>query len=944
MGFLKTADVQSLGTATFDDATGLRRIAAVDETPAVTKSYYVDGARKIDVKAILKEVAAKYDISDDPAHYIFEAIRANTVNVPNENHDGFHKNELLRFSTQLAKAVYLTYIGKPHHLNHKTDDPKRARGVILDSHYNDEAPALANCPTCNYRTAEENGRDPSGIHCAKCGSIAKDEFVEILVAVDTRKDPALARGIQNGILNAGSMGCNCASTICNVCQHVARSTSEFCEHIRSGSKGSLWLRKGQKFERTTADKVKVLLKSAAYSCTFDGNQLVSVSLVIPERDIEVRKAFEYCQGVEFDEYSRVHRPADPKARTVEILKAAEASQVPLTIEQETEQLIVRARLATLEISAMTKAASQTQTYFAVRVNGNDEDIHVAASLQEAVKAAELGARDRGEYLALEASSPKQALTLAIHASLSKSAQYLPMSGDVNLVVPDGVKVHLDQPNQPVDPNRLQAPGAPDAPGSQAVQPGQPNSIEDVTQQKMQPEDPQQSPEEFGMLPPGASLDGLEASAESDDMKGDLTVASEEPMEQKYASVYGDFQVEVFEDRAVISSPGGDIFTVKAEKKLATDNDKRFFGGSIIDSVLTDGLVRTAMRYKARFDKRIADSTEGAMWNMAGGRPDSGGGALEGHIEPMKELRQEGKDIATSGGATDGAVWDNKGSRPMPSNSIESRNTNLADHAEVASPKTDALDGHEEPQKEKRPSKSEDSLSGATTNMKANAGGDSSPKIAALDEAKAVEERVKRLYAARLEKVKAEFEAEKKALEQTLVDRFARALKVAAKRATLNIETSPLKATMLDSLTVARSVGRSASTGQPLEYAGIDTGLALHLVEAAWADAADEEVNSLVTRAAELMGYDDRYLVSAESDLSKQAAVIPSVGSEEQLAPVDEVQRRAASLREAVAHGNLTLAPGSTDSGVMEDKVSAIRAALGPTRVSRMLSEEFRPSA
>lgn len=942
--FRKTADVQSLGTATFDEVTGLRRVVAStsEESAQSTKSYYVDGARKIDVKGMLKEASAKYDISDDPAHYIFEAIRANTVNVPNENHDGFHKNELLRFDTRLAKPVYLTYIGKPHHLNHKTDDPKRARGVILDSHYNDEAPALANCPTCNHTTLEEAERDSSGIHCAKCGSIAKDEFIEILVAVDTRKDPALARGIQAGILNAGSMGCNCASTVCNVCQHVARSTAEFCEHIRSGSKGSLWLRKGQKFERTTADKVKSLLKSAAYASVFDGNQLVSVSLVIPEHDVEVRKAFEYCQGVEFDEYSRVHRPADPKARTVEILKAAGTSDISLTLEQETEQLIVRARLATLEASTMDKAASHTSTFYAVRVNGNDDDLHVATSLHDAISAAALGTRDRAEYATINAPSLRVATLIA--ARTTKTAQYLPMSGDVNLVIPDGVKVHLDGPMSEGKQQTSDTPDTSEAPGSQAVQPAQPSSIEDVTQQELQPEDQQQSPEEFGMLPPGASFDALKASTKEDSANNH----NEESMEQKYAHVYQDFEVEVFSDRAIVRSPGGDVLSIKASKKLTTDAAKQAFGNPIIDSILADGLVRTAMRFNAKFDRRIADSTEGAMWNMAGGRPDSGGGALEGHMEPMKHMHEEGKDVATVGGATDGAVWDNKGTRPFPSNSIESRDTNLADHADVASPKTDALDGHEEAQKEKRPDKGEDSLSGLTTNMKTKASADPALRTARRDasteEAKAVEERVKRLYAARLDKEKAAFEAEKKALKDSLTERFARALKVVAKRAALNIEVSPLKASMLDSLTVARRIGKSASTGQPLEYAGIDTGLALHLIESAWASAVDDEVSALMSRAAELMNYDDRYLVSAESDLAKQAAFIPPVEVEEQLTPIDDVQRRAASLREAVAHGNLTLAPETTDSGAMEDKVNAIRAALSPTRVGRMLSDEFRPSA
>jgi hypothetical protein len=72
-------------------------------------------------------------------------------------------------------------------------------------------------------------------------------------------------------------------------------------------------------------------------------------------------------------------------------------------------------------------------------------------------------------------------------------------------------------------------------------------------------------------------------------------------------------------------------------------------------------------------------------------------------------------------------------------------------------------------------------------------------------------------------------------------------------------------------------------------------------------------------------------------------VIPPVASESQLEPLDDVQRRAASLREMASRGNLHLAPGTTDAGVVEDKAMAIREALSPTRVGRIY-EDFRPNA
>lgn len=959
--FKKYASVTSIATATFEND-GLRRVAAksADAAPPTSNlaSFYLDGSRKLDVRGMLAKAADKYNLSADPADYIFEAIRANTVNVPNENHDGFHRNELLRFDVRYASPfgdrvgapVYLTYVGKPHHLNHKTDDPKRARGVILDAHYNDSTPALAECGLCKNATSDEAGRDASGIHCKKCGSVVKDEFVEILVAVDTKKDPALARGIQAGVLNAGSMGCNCASTVCNVCNHVARSVQEFCDHIRGASKGSLWMRKGEKFERTTREDVMNMLRRAGYQLGPASDFTVGVSLFGPDNEFEVRKAFEYCQGVEFDEYSRVHRPADPKARTVEILKAAGLEELPLTIEQETEQLITRARLAQLE--TMPKSASKPETFYAIRVNANDEDIHVASSVKEAVKLAQLGRRDKAEYFTVEAPSLSAAVMNAARATLGKTAQYLPLDADVQLVVPDGMQVHVDPAGNvtqsPTQPGMEQIP--PGAPGA----PGRPTSIEDVTQDEVGPEDSEQSPEEFGMLPPGASAP-LDATAE-----GELQSPSSVPKEKgwtmdeqpspkpkqtysqptstpqekgwtleanKFAAVYGDFECEVFPQHAILRAPGCDILTVKSAETLDGPEAKRKFGRALVDSLLSQGIVRTAMKFKA-------DVTEGAMFSMAEKPAMSGGGILEGAVNDMKSMPSGPKKAPKS---VEGPQDDMKDPlNPIPPSVIESRETDMKEEAKTHDAK-DSTKEDDDDMKDTRPQHThkQDALEGADVDMKA--------KKAALDQAKKAEERVRKLYASRLEKAKAEFEAERQILEKRVIDRVARVLKLAAKRRALNLEVSPLKAKVLDSLTVSRAVGRNASTNEAIEYPGMTDDLALHLIEAAWNESHAEEIDSLMSRAAELLSYDDKYLASAEGDLSKQAAIVPPIVVSAQVEGLDEIAERAASLRKSAASGNLLFAPSTPDATVSGDRSTSIREALGPTRISRMLTEEFRPN-
>lgn len=302
MSFTKSATMTVLGV--WEDGQPINRTAAMQHCA----SYFAEtqNTSKIDIAAMLLKVTGEYDISPNPKDYIFEAVRAVTVGTPNENGDAFHKNELLRYDHRLRQAVYQTFILKPHHVNHRADNPKTARGVILDAHYNDSMPASLSCPNekCGSSTAGIEGRDSTGLYCRKCGSMAKDEFVEILIAVDKAKDPNFAEGVRTGVLNATSMGCVCDSTTCNVCDHVAYNRSEFCQHIRAGNK-------------------KKMFQTAA------GNKM----------------AFEWCNNVVFTEDSRVDQPADPLALQQEVLQLA-ARKEGMVHDQarETDLLIIQKQI------------------------------------------------------------------------------------------------------------------------------------------------------------------------------------------------------------------------------------------------------------------------------------------------------------------------------------------------------------------------------------------------------------------------------------------------------------------------------------------------------------------------------------------------------------------------------------------------------------------------
>lgn len=152
-----------------------------------------------DIKEKLSVVAETYHISSNPNDYIYVAVRALTADTPNENWDAFSEKELLRFEPKYGCRVYQTFNLKPHHVNHRSQDPTQARGVIIDSHY-------------NTKNAEH--------------------FPEILVAVDKTKDKRLADGIASGEITGFSMGCDAEYTICNVCEGKANTPNEFCNHIK----------------------------------------------------------------------------------------------------------------------------------------------------------------------------------------------------------------------------------------------------------------------------------------------------------------------------------------------------------------------------------------------------------------------------------------------------------------------------------------------------------------------------------------------------------------------------------------------------------------------------------------------------------------------------------------------------------------------------------------
>lgn len=203
-------------------------------------------ARQIDFdtvsfKAVLDAVCDIYCISNRIDDYMFVVQRAVTANVPNLNMDAFATDVLLdiidednEVDRRLAGLLrFETFMGVPLLREHRDWLISDAGGVVISAYYND---------------FDQN-----------------DEHVVTVTAVDKTKWFDLVDRLEKGEKVGFSMGCIAGRTRCSVCGNVAKTESEFCEHVRN--------------------------KMGSY----------------------YGKAWEWCEDVVFRELSYVQNPADPNA-------------------------------------------------------------------------------------------------------------------------------------------------------------------------------------------------------------------------------------------------------------------------------------------------------------------------------------------------------------------------------------------------------------------------------------------------------------------------------------------------------------------------------------------------------------------------------------------------------------------------------------------------------
>lgn len=246
-------------------------------------------------RAGFEKTAAQKIVEYDP-EYVYVVVRALSADRPNSNGDCFPHEELIRLDPILQRPVYASFIGKGVYINHQhTDDPRYAKGIILDSRY------------------VQGNKD--------------DKYVELLLGIDSKKDPVFARDVSRGLINKFSMGASVQFTKCSVCNNEARRKEEFCEHIAK-----------HKMREVTAE---------------DGSR---------------KLAYENCYGVTYNEISAVADPADETAQL--LAKIAEKDTAQHEVSDSTgnsaktaDRTVVKlndiARLKSLEAAIMANRNKRT---------------------------------------------------------------------------------------------------------------------------------------------------------------------------------------------------------------------------------------------------------------------------------------------------------------------------------------------------------------------------------------------------------------------------------------------------------------------------------------------------------------------------------------------------------------------------------------------------------
>ena len=155
----------------------------------------------------MKKVAER---RDDFLYVVARAISAEESWGPNNNGDGFPREELM--------VGYPTFRGVGHYVDHATDRAEAVRGIVLDAHWHAPTP-IKEGRLLQLADLDSNGEPDLG------------DYVSCLLGIDRKNFPTYADQVERGVANRYSMGVRVAKSQCSICGNWAQTEADFCQHI-----------------------------------------------------------------------------------------------------------------------------------------------------------------------------------------------------------------------------------------------------------------------------------------------------------------------------------------------------------------------------------------------------------------------------------------------------------------------------------------------------------------------------------------------------------------------------------------------------------------------------------------------------------------------------------------------------------------------------------------
>lgn len=123
-----------MGIRKLNILSNVSRVTAADteEELSVRRELEVTGT-SLGWELQLPFAAKELDISADPKDYMLYVVPIMYSDLPNRNGFGFPLQELIRWNVELGCQAYKGWAGMPMYQEHKSEDHKKACGIVIDT-------------------------------------------------------------------------------------------------------------------------------------------------------------------------------------------------------------------------------------------------------------------------------------------------------------------------------------------------------------------------------------------------------------------------------------------------------------------------------------------------------------------------------------------------------------------------------------------------------------------------------------------------------------------------------------------------------------------------------------------------------------------------------------------------------------------------------------------